>query len=460
MPRTDKAHPSLLSALLGWFMRSRPMTQEMASGMLADPRGAISFGNKIIFVGIGSFLIWAAFAPLDEGVPSTGFIVVESHRKVVSHLTGGTIADIRVSENQVVKEGDVLLTLDATRAQTNYMSTLNEYVAAAAKLARLTAEQTFADRVSYPEELLAFAEEAGRQDLIKGQDQLFRVRRQAFVGELSILNENLAASQGQVDGMRQQLEARIHQAALLGEEIGELTPLVAAGYAARNRLLEQQRQQAELTSVASDLRSRIAREISNGAEIRLRILQRRQEFLREVEALVSDAQRESANLREKLKDARYELDHTTIVAPVSGQVVALQVGTPGGIITPGAHILEIVPQGDRLLLDIQVPPHLIERVQPGLATDIRVSAFSDEPYLTIEGRVVSLSTDSHDPGNGQPPYYLARVAVTDKGLQDLAGRQLRPGMAVDAVIKTGERSFLAYLMRPITKRLFVSLQER
>lgn len=426
---------------------------------LEDPGAAIAFGNMIVFFGIGSFLVWASFAPLDEGVPTSGVVVVESHRKIVSHLTGGTIAEIHVKENQVVKEGDVLLTLDSTRAQTAYTSTLNEYIAAAAKVARLAAEQSFADKVTYPDEIVAYAEASGRRDLIQAQDYLFRVRRQSLQGEQSILQENLAASQGQVSGIRQQLAARTQQSALLNEEITALKPLVSEGYTARNKLLEQERQLAELNSVTSDLQARVHKEISNAAELRLRILQRRQEFMKEVESLLADARREAANLSEKLKDAALELDHTTIRAPVSGQVIGLQAGAPGGIITAGSHILEIVPQGDLLLIEVQIPTHLIARVHAGLPTDIRVSAFTDAPQLTVNGKVQSVSSDRFEPPNNQPPYYLARVEVTEKGLHDLAGRKITPGMPVEVVIKTGERSFLAYLMKPLVKRMSTALQE-
>lgn len=455
----DKGLARLLRPLFRWLMRAPAMKKETQMAALEDPRAAIAFGNKIVFIGIGSFLVWGSMAPLDEGVPSSGVVVVESHRKIVSHLTGGTIADIRVKENQMVKEGDVLLTLDSTRAQTTYTSTLNEYIAAAGKLARLSAEQSLADKVTYPEELIAYADAAGRRDMIQAQDQLFRIRRQALTGELSILQENLAASHGQATGIRMQLAARNQQAALLREENQALTPLVSEGYAARNKLLEQERQIAELTSVTSELQARVAKEVSNAAEIRLRMLQRRQEFLREVEGLLADARREAANLSEKLKDASLELDHITIRAPVSGQVIGLQAGAPGSIITAGSHILEVVPQGDLLLIDVQVPTHLITRIHAGLPTDIRVSAFTDDPQLTIDAKVQSVSSDRFEPPNGQPPYYLARVEVTEKGLLDLKGRQLRPGMPVEVVIKTGERSFLAYLMRPLVKRMFSSLQE-
>lgn len=428
---------------------------------MEDPRDAIAFGNRIIFLGLGGFFAWASLAPIDEGVPTTGTVMVESHRKVVSHLTGGTLAEIRVQENQQVKEGDVLVVMDTARAKTSYDSAVNEYVAAGAKLARLMAEQVMADKIIFPEEIESYADQVGRRDFLVAQEQLFRIRRQSLQGELAILHENLAASGGQVHGARQQLAARTQQTSLLSEEIRDVLPLVKEGYAPRNRLLEQERQLAELSSVTSELQARITRESSSSAEIRLRIVQRRQDFLKEVEGLVADARREVASLREKLTDARLELDRAVVRAPVAGQVIALQVQTPGGVVTPGSRLMEIIPHDERLLLDLQIPTNVISRVAPGLVTQIRVAAFSDEPQLTIEGKVLSISTDRHEPAGGsqQPPYYLARVEITEKGRHDLKDRQLIAGMSVDAVVKTGERNFLAYLMRPVTKRMFTTFQE-
>ncbi len=423
-----------------------------------DPSDAISFGYRVIFFGLVVTALWAVFAPLDEGIPAPGVVVVESHRKTISHLTGGTVSTVKVRENQAVKEGDILLELDAVRAQSARDTVLHEYIAAVAKLARLTAEQTFAARLVFPEEIVAHAAQLGRQDLLRAQEALFRARQDAFRGELAILQENLAASRIQATGARNQLYARRQQAESLRKEIESTRPLVEEGYTPRNRLLEQERQLAELTSVTSELEARIAREGSSGAEIRLRELQRRQEYLKDVETQATETRREVANLTERLKDADADLERMTVRAPLSGQVVAMIAQAPGVVISPNSKLMEIVPAGDKLLIDVQVPITAASRVKSGLDTDIRISTFPDTPSIVVQGRVQSVSGDRHEPPNASP-YYLARVEVTTDGIAKLKGRQLRPGMSTEVVIKTGERSFMSYLMAPISRRLFESLKE-
>jgi len=423
-----------------------------------DPSEAISFGYRIIFFGLGVTALWAFFAPLDEGIPAPGVVVVESHRKTISHLTGGTVSAVKVRENQSVKEGDVLLELDAVRALSARDTVLHEYIAAAAKLARLSAEQVSATTLKFPDEIVAYAAQLGRQDLLRAQDALFRARQSAFKGELAILQENLTASRIQATGARNQLYARRQQADSLRKEIEATRPLAEEGYTPRNRLLEQERQLAELTSVVSELEARVAREGSNGAEIRLRELQRRQEYLKDVETQATETRREVANLVERLKDAVSDLERMTVRAPISGQVVGMLAQAPGVVIAPGSKLMEIVPAGDKLLIDVQVPVTAATRVKSGLETDIRISTFPDAPSVVIPGRVQSVSGDRHEPPNASP-YYLARVEVTADGIDKLQGRKLQPGMSADVVIKTGERSFMTYLMAPISRRLFESLRE-
>lgn len=425
-----------------------------------DGRRAILFGNLIIFLGLGVFMAWALFAPLDEGVPARGVVVVESMRKVVTHMTGGTIEAIHVRENQTVKADEVLISLESAKAQSAYDAVAQDYISAASKMARLTAEQSLANEIEFPEELVRFAEENGRLDVLKSHIDLFNMRKKTLASEQAILRENINASGGQIHGLRQQYVAKAEQLALLQQEAEAMRPLVEAGYSSRNSLLDLERRIAEMSSSKTELQTRAAKESSTSAELRLRQLQRQQEFLRDVDQQITETRRELLTMQERMNEARLDLGMKKIRAPVSGQVVALQMHTVGAAITPGAKILEIVPENETLLIDIQVPLQVISSVTVGLKTDVRITNFPGEPQLVIEGVVQSISTDVHEAPPPNPPYYLGRVAITPQGMEHLRGRPLRPGMAVDVVVKTGERSLIAYLMRPIMKQLFFALKEQ
>lgn len=424
-----------------------------------DPSPAIRFGYRVIFLGLGAFGVWATFAPIDEGVPAQGTVVVETQRKVISHLTGGTVASVHAKENLPVQEGSVLFTLETARLKTALDIALNEYVHSAAKLARLTAEQTFASKIDFGNDLRQQIVELGRQDILTAQEQLFLARQQSFRSEQSILREGLNASRIQTDGAREQLANRAKQTELLLKEIESNRALVEEGYTPRNRLLEQERQLVDLATSSSDIRTRLAREASAIAEIQFRLSQRRQEYLKEVETQASETRRELNTFGERVKDARLDLERATVRAPTSGQIVSMIPLTPGTVVTAGVKLMEIVPEGDKLLLDVQVPVYVIARVHAGLDADIRISSFIDAPSLVIQGRVLSVSSDRREQPNSAQPYYLARVEVTPKGITQLGNHRLRPGMTADVVIKTGERSFMAYLMAPLKRQLFQAFKE-
>ena len=458
-PVTYTAQGGFLRRLLPDFSGQKKVEQNPAAA-LEDPGSAIAFGNRIIFYGLGAFIFWATTVPLDEGVPAMGTVAVENMRKVVSHLSGGSVATLHVQENQFVAAGETLIVLDSTKARVAYNTTIQEFIAASAELARLQAEQLGLGQIVFSDDLRLYAEQSGRLDYLLTQEQLFRVRRETLQNEQAMLRENMSASLAQAQGARDQLESRNRQISLLNQEIRELRPLVEAGYTARNSLLAQERQAAELTSTISELQARIAREASTGAELRLRVLQRQQEFMRDVEGKIAETARTVANLKERIREVRKDLDSTTIRAPVSGQVVELQARAPGTVITPGSRVLEIIPDQEKLLIDVQVPINLINKVVPGLITNVQISSFADNPSLVIEGVVQSVSSDQRTPPNGAPPYYLARIEITSKGMAELKGHQLRAGMPVSAVIKTGERSLLIFLLQPILKRTFTAMQEQ
>ena len=143
--------------------------------------------------------------------------------------------------------------------------------------------------------------------------------------------------------------------------------------------------------------------------------------------------------------------------------MGLSVFTEGGVIGAGQRLMDIVPIGAPLVLEAKVPPHLIDRVHVGLPADLNFHGFVNQPRLVVEGSVVSLSADllTEPAASGQPvsSYYLARVVVTPQGMKELEGHRMQPGMPADVIIKTGERSLLTYLLRPLLHRIAVALKE-
>ena len=217
---------------------------------------------------------------------------------------------------------------------------------------------------------------------------------------------------------------------------------------------------AESNASIADLTGSSLRVNRQVAELTQRSMARKQEYRKEIETQLADITREAQSDAEKFVSVSADLDRMEIKSPSTGQVVGLTVQTVGAVLQPGQKILDVVPDNQTLLLEAHIPPHLIDKVQAGLLTDIRFNTFAHSPQLVVEGKVLSVSGDLLvDPQNPQFAYFLARVQVTAAGMKTLGARQMQPGMPAEIVIKTGERSMLTYLLSPLTKRLASSMKE-
>lgn len=440
--------------------RARLLEDASRVDLSGDPIAPMRLGLIFLVVGLGGFLLWAAFAPLDEGVPAPGAIVIESQRKPVQHITGGIVRTVHVAEAQKVQTGDVLIELDDTRLRAEHQQIKAQYLGALAQRARLHAEQSRAKSVVFPKELVErAADDAEARQNMLAQEQLFASRRSALESELRSIDEAIAS----LDAQRAGLEARVRglraQLAFVAEQLEGSRGLAAEGYLPRNRLLEEERLAADLASQAANLDASIAANVSSVGELRLRKRAHEADFHQQVDAESAEVGRDLPALAERLAAVAVELGWSRIVAPVSGAVVGLQVQSVGAVIPPGGKIMDIVPQDEKLVLEVHIPPNLVDRVHPGLVADIMLNAFQDAPQFHIEGRLVSVSADRlTDPATNQP-YFLGRIEVLPESMKHLQGKVVVPGMSADAVIKTGERSLLDYLIRPLIRRVSTSMTE-
>lgn len=420
-------------------------------------------GMWVLGLGFGGFLLWAGLAPLDEGVPTSGMVAIDTKRKAVQHLSGGIISEVFVKEGQFVKAGDPLLRIDKAVSQANYESTRQHYLTLRAMEGRLLAEQLGHSRISFHDDLLSAKADPLVRQAMDNQESLFQSRRSALQAELESMQQSIQGQEASIQGFEGVMATRKQQQAFLKEELKGLRELVAEGYAPRNKLLELERMLAENTGSIAELQGSIQRSRSAIGELKLRMVQRRQEYRKESDSQLADVRREVQADADKLKAASDDLARTTIRSPAEGQVVGLVAQTVGGVITPGQKLMDVVPANESLLLETRVPPHMIDRVHPGLETDVRFSSFAHAPSLVLEGKVESVSSDLiTDPPSAQAPgqsYYLARIAITPKGMQELGHRQMQPGMPAEVVIKTGERTVLTYLLHPLLKRMAASMKE-
>lgn len=426
---------------------------------MRDPHRPARWGVWLLLLGFGGFITWALLAPIDEGVPAAGTVMVDTKRKTVQHVAGGIVRKLFVTEAQAVKTGDLLMQLDDSIPRTNYESARQQYLALRAQVSRLEAEQVGAPQIQFHRDLLRGSEDGVAAEYMNLQQQLFISRRAALQGELAILAQTIQGTRENLRGLQAQLEGKQAQLKVVRSQLEGTRELAKDGILPRNRWNEEERIAADLEASAGDLMASAARTRTELVGTEMRIAQRRREFLRDVETQLADASRDMRVADERLRAAQDEVVRMEIRAPADGFVVGLSANTVGGVVAAGERIMDIVPVNVPLTIEVRVEPQLVDRVRAGLAADIRIQAFLDNPNLIVEGRVMSVSADLVTDQPTVPPYYLTRIGVTSAGLKALGRRQLQPGMPVEVVIKTGERSLMQYLLKPLLQRLSTAFRE-
>lgn len=416
-------------------------------------------GWWIVLAGVGGFMLWAFIAPLDKGVPLSGTVTVASHRKAVQHQTGGIIDSILVKEGDLVKAGQVLVQMNDVQVKAQAEITRSQLYTARAVEARLLAERDGKTEIDFPPALLSNQNDPRVANNLIIQGQLFSSRKLALQHEIAALDENVAGLNNQLQGVEASRSSKKQQLVFLEEQLNNVRELSNDGFVPRNRVLDLERTYTQLSGEASTDTGNIGRIQRQISELKQRRIQRQQEHQKEIRQQLSDIQREADALNSRLIGQDFELANVQVKAPVDGVVVGIEVFTHGGVIGPGFRLMDIVPSEDQLDIMGQVPVHLIDKVHSGLPVDLIFSAFNQNKTPNIPGVVTQVSADRLTDERTGLPYYNLKTKVTPEGMKLLADHQVRAGMPVEIFIKTGERSLMNYLFKPILDRLHSSMSE-
>jgi len=424
-----------------------------------DAKAYARLGWIIVLVGVCGFLLWATLAPLDKGVPMSGTIAVASNRKAIQHQTGGTVADILVKDGDVVKAGQVLVRMNTVQASSALEFSRAQYYAARAVEARLLAERDGKSVITFPASLTAVKDDPRVQTNMQLQEQLMAARQSSLAGEVAAADASIAGIQAQTDGLQESMKSKREQLVIVKEQLENLRDLAKDGYVARTRLLDVERNYAQLVGAVAEDTGNLAKGRRNVVELTLRRNQRQLDYQKEVRTQLSDVQKEATALESRITGQEYELANTEVKAPVDGIVVGLNIFTRGGVIGPGAHLMDLVPSDDPLVVEGQLPVHLIDKVHVGLETEMVLSAFNANKTPHVPGEVIAVAADrTVDEKTGQG-YYKVRAKVTPAGMKMVKHLQLRPGMPVELFVKTGERTMMSYLLKPVFDRAKTSMTE-
>lgn len=426
----------------------------------ADDRPIRRLGYLIVILVFVFFGGWSLLAPLGSAALAPGSVTVEGYRKTVQHLEGGIVKAIHVRDGDTISKGQVLIELDDTSSRAQLETLRGQLFSALAREARLIAERDGKSTVIYPATLTKAADPRAHEDM-RVQDQSFAVRKRSRAGEIEILKEQRQQLLAKIEGIKAQRTSRSSLSNSLNKELLDFRAMLKEGYIEKQKVNELERRLAESEGDRGDFAANIATAQTQISEIELKILQIDKEFQREVIEELSKVQSELSELNEKTQWLDDTVTRTLIKAPESGMVLGLTVHTLGAVIPPGGHLLDIVPQQEKLIIEAQVSPIDIDRVHTGQSCEIRFSAFKSAKTPKVSGRLITLSADRLTDEQNKISYYLARVEVDKAGLEELRKRGLilLPGMPAEVLINTGDRTFFEYLVQPLSNIFARSLIE-
>jgi membrane fusion protein, epimerase transport system len=440
----------------------RPNLRSNAPALPTDTKRTMWMGLGLIGLTVFGFGIWSTTVPISSAVVANGQLVVASKRKQVQHLTGGVIRKLLVEDGAKVKAGDALVELEDGDAHERFIRTRDTYFLAMAYDARLSAESEDREAPAYSPELLKAAEtQPAVAEVLKGQTQLFDTRRMELRGQLSIMKQGREQLQNQLSGLQAEHRSAIAQAAMTRKELAVVEDLFAKGYTTRTRVFQLEREIEQLTGSAGRLTADMSRVRAGISEAEMKIAQVVNQLQSAVETELRETQAKIPNLRQQYLAAASAWDRMVLRAPVEGTVVGSKIHTVGAVVAPGDTIMEIVPAGDRLMVEVPLRPSDVDHIKVGFETEIQFVGLAnqgDVPSLT--GQVTRISADALlDPRSGAS-YFTAEVDVPASELRRLGKRVLQPGMPASVMIKTGERTALAYLTQPLTQTVTKAWREQ
>ncbi|WP_374658808.1 HlyD family type I secretion periplasmic adaptor subunit [Phenylobacterium sp.] len=423
-------------------------------------RRPIVAGAAVVGVFVVGLTLFSAVAKIDSAVVAPGMVRVEDNRKTVRHLQGGTVRQILVKEGQHVRKGQVLLTFDEVQPKASNDVFQNQQDALMAQSARFQAEATGLRTVTFPAELTSRTNDPRVAGIIRDQDFLFTSRLQFYETQSAVLSQKLQQLETQISGVQAQVDAVNESDRLTKEELAGYQTLYEKGYAPKTLILRYQRTLADLAGRKGSLLAEITRLREQIGETRLQITTLKEQRISQAAEGMRQMQSGLAEVTPKLAAARQTLDAATVRSPADGYVLDLTQFTVGGVVGPGERLMSVVPANAPLIVTARIKPQDIDVVHAGMKARVRLSAFNSRRTPPVEATVVTVSADQLVDEKTGEGYFRADLKIPPQELVKLPkGDKLSPGMPAEAMVITGRRSILSYVVSPLTDTIRDALRE-
>jgi HlyD family secretion protein len=415
---------------------------------------------------IGLFLLgfgyWSNTALIAGAVITSGTFVTTGQNKIIQHLEGGVIRDIRVHEGDIVEVGQTLIQLDETAPKAELDRLVLRHLRSEAMEARLVAEIRDETQVTFPSDLLARRNDSDIDSIVGAQQLTFDAWRRNLEADIAALHDSISAIKERISAAQTQKKAVERQIQLIGEELTSKSALLPEGLVRKPEILALQRAQAALHGEVGKLEGEIGEAKEQIAKTEQQIVGMRTAAIKDAVEQLHQTRAEMADFRERIRSQQGVLDRVSITAPVRGIVVKLRYHTTGGVIEPGKNIMEILPLRDNLLIEVRVRPQDIDHVKVGQDAAIRLTALNRRTTPTLLGKVIYVSADAL-PDDLQTvqgrEVYVVRIQLDEEQPPPMQNFKPKPGMPAEVYIKTAERTFFEYLMQPIRDSMTRAFRE-
>ncbi|WP_051284940.1 HlyD family type I secretion periplasmic adaptor subunit [Nisaea denitrificans] len=418
------------------------------------------FGWSVLFAFFVLFGGWSVVAPLASAVRAPGKLHVASEPQVVQHFEGGIVDKILVHEGDTVEKDQVLVQLNPLSTDAQIAQLENRLFALLAERARLRTERDGLSKIEFPAIILKQKNDPEISGLIHREEILFQKQMKSLNDQKQLIAERISQYQTQIDGSIERLASINRQIEIVEEELTGVRTLFDKGLERKPRVLSLERGQEQLRGAAAQLKSTIAqyKQAINEQDLRLAALENQRET--EISSRLRENALQLNDIQEQENVWRDRLNRIQIKAPMSGQIVNLNIHTTEGVIRPGETLMTIIPTEDELLVSAKIDPKDIDVLLIGAPVQLQLSAFNPRTTPPIEGTLTSVSADAVTDGRSSKEFFEARIVIDPESLShNLPGVRLTAGMTVSSLISVGERTLFEYIVTPLSQSLSQAMRE-